>query len=56
EGPFVVTVDLLYQSIGYRWVQNLRRHESPETARFLGYYEAIPNLPVIVATATAEVE
>jgi hypothetical protein len=56
EGPFVVTVDLLYQSIGYRWVQNLRRHEPPEIARFLRYYEAIPNLPVIVAGTTIEVE
>jgi hypothetical protein len=56
-GPFVVTVDLLYQSIGYRWVQNLgRRHEAPEIARFLGYYGAMPNLPVIVAAVTAEVE
>jgi hypothetical protein len=56
EGPFVVTVDLLYQSIGYRWAQNLRRHEGPEIARFLGYYEAVPNLPVIVATASTEVQ
>jgi len=55
EGPFTVTVELLYQSVGYRWAQNLRRHEAPEPTRFLGYYEAVPNLPVVVAMATAEV-
>jgi len=55
EGPFTVTVELLYQAVGYRWAENLRRHEAPEPARFLGYYEAISNLPVVVAKATAEV-
>jgi hypothetical protein len=55
EGPFTVTAELLYQSIGYRWAQNLRRHEAPEPARFLDYYDAVPNLPVVVARATAEV-
>ena len=47
--------ELLYQSIGYRWAQNLRRYESEETARFLEYYEEIPNLPVVVSYVTAEV-
>jgi hypothetical protein len=55
ERPFAVTVELLYQSVGYRWAQNLRRHEAPELARFLDYYEAVPNLPVVVARTTAEV-
>jgi hypothetical protein len=55
EGPFTVTVELLYQSVGYRWAENLRRHEASEPARFLDYYEAVPNLPVVVARATAEV-
>lgn len=56
QGPFAVIVDLLYQSLGYRWVQNLRRNEAPEITRFLGYYEAVPNLPVIVASTTIVVE
>jgi hypothetical protein len=54
-GPFTVTVELLYQSVGCRWAQNLRRHEAPEPARFLDYYEAVPNLPVVIAGATAEI-
>jgi hypothetical protein len=55
ERPFVVTVELLYQSVSYRWAENLRRHQASETTRFLDYYEAVPNLPVVVARATAEV-
>jgi hypothetical protein len=56
QGPFTVTVELLYQSIGYRWADNLRRYDSPETARFLGYYDTLPNLPIVVASETVEVE
>jgi hypothetical protein len=55
EGPFTVTVELLYQSVGYRWVQRMHRYDAPEPARFLDYYEAVPNLPVVIARATAEV-
>jgi hypothetical protein len=54
QGPFTVTVQLLFQSIGYRWAENLRRYDSAESARFLGYYETVPNLPVIVASETLE--
>ena len=56
QGPFVVAVELLYQSVSYRWAQNLGRHDAPETVRFLDYYEAVPNLPVVAASATVEVE
>jgi hypothetical protein len=55
RGPFNLTVELLYQSIGYRWAENLRQHEGPEIARFLHYYEAIPNFPVIITSASVEV-
>jgi hypothetical protein len=54
EGPFTVTVELLYQSVGYRWVQKMHRYEPPEPARFLDYYEAVPNRPVVVARTTVE--
>jgi hypothetical protein len=56
EGPLTVTVELLYQSIAYRWAENLRQYEAPEIDRFLGYYDAIPNTPVVVASDTLEVE
>jgi hypothetical protein len=55
EGPFVVTVEILYQSIGYRWAENLRLQDGSEIERFLGYYDSIPNLPVVVARATVSV-
>jgi hypothetical protein len=56
QAPLVVTAELLYQSIGFRWADNLRRYDAPEPGRFLGYYEQIPNQPVVVATATVEVK
>lgn len=56
QGPFTVTVELLYQSIGYRWAQNLAQYDADEVARFFDYYERIPNLPVIVYTVTVDVE
>lgn len=52
-GPFTVEVELLYQSISYRWAQNMRGKEAPEIERFLGYYDALPNTPVVVASASA---
>lgn len=51
--PFTLNVELLYQSVGYRWAQNLRRHEAPEIARFQGYYAATPNRPLVLAGDTA---
>lgn len=56
KGPLEITVELLYQSIGYRWAHNLQSYEAPEVARFLEYYQAVPNLPVVVAEAKAQVE
>ncbi len=55
-GPFTVTAELLYQSIGYRWATNLSQYDAPEPQRFTSYYNAIPNIPVTVSSAVAEVE
>ncbi len=54
QGPLTVTVELLYQSIGFRWADNMRRHDAPEPARFVEYYEQVPNQAVTVASATVE--
>jgi hypothetical protein len=54
QGPYTLTVELLYQSIGYRWAANLGGLEAEEISRFLGYYEALPNTPVVVASQTVE--
>jgi len=51
-----VRVELLYQSIGYRWTENLRGQNAPEIAQFVNAYDDLPNLPVIVAEASLTVE
>lgn len=38
EGPYTVSVALLYQSIGYRWARNLEPYASFETERFVRYF------------------
>lgn len=49
DGPFMVEVQLLYQTIGYRWAENLRQVNSQGSAQFLHYYESVPNVPVVVS-------
>jgi len=56
SAPFRVTVELLYQSIGYRWAQNLKRFDAPEPNKFLEYYGSVSNAPTVVATETLEIE
>jgi hypothetical protein len=41
EGPFRVQAELCYQSIGYRWAQNLKLHDAPEPRRFVRYYDSM---------------
>ena len=50
-GPFTIQAELLYQSIGYRWAQNLMLEESAEAQTFSGYYDSVPNLPLQAASA-----
>jgi hypothetical protein len=56
QGPFTITAEVLYQSIGFRWADNLRGGDGPEVGRFLSYYDRVPNQPVVVASTTTEVE
>jgi hypothetical protein len=54
NGPYRVDVELLYQSIAFRWAHNLERYDAPEPARFLGYYKAgAADSSVVVAKAAA---
>jgi hypothetical protein len=41
EGPLDVTVELLYQPIGFRWAQNLRGYDAAEPRRFLSYFTSM---------------
>ncbi|MCZ2096719.1 MAG: hypothetical protein LC121_10745 [Anaerolineae bacterium] len=55
-GPFTLEAELLYQTISYHWAHKLDDYAgTPEVARFLGYYEAQPNLPITVSSARVEV-
>jgi hypothetical protein len=38
-GPYSVTAELLYESIGYRWAENLRAYRAREAQRFTGYFQ-----------------
>ena len=55
-GAVRVKAELMYQSIGYRWAENLRAYDAPETQRFVRYYsESIAGTSVQLAQATADV-
>lgn len=47
-GPLRIEAELRYQSISFRWAQNLRAYDAPETNRFVGWYDAM-------ATGSSEV-
>lgn len=55
QGPFTLTVELLYQSLSYRWVENLRPLEAKEISQFMTYYEAVPNEPVQIEFLSTEI-
>lgn len=39
--PLHLQAEIWYQPIGYRWAQNLAPYDSPETNRFVDYYESM---------------
>jgi hypothetical protein len=41
RGPFAVEAILWFQPIGFRWAENLRSYDAPETRRFVRYYESM---------------
>lgn len=56
HAPFTVQVELDYQSIGLRWMENLRGQTGAEIDRFLGFVEGSPNQPIVIAGATTVVK
>jgi hypothetical protein len=38
-GPFAIAAELWFQPIGYRWAENLRAYDAPETRRFVRYWD-----------------
>jgi hypothetical protein len=55
QAPFTIQVELLYQSIGYRWARNLADFDAAEITRFLNYYQSVPNWPTMISTTSSEV-
>jgi hypothetical protein len=41
QGPFQISVELLYQPIGFRWAHNLQPYAASETQRMVGYYDSL---------------
>lgn len=53
-GPFQIEAALCYQSIGYRWAENLRQYDTAESRRFLRYYDSMsPGSVAVLARASA---
>jgi len=57
RGPYRISAELLYESIGYRWAHNLELYQAFEPQRFVSYYNAqAANLPKRLATAEVTVQ
>lgn len=41
DGPFHISVELLYQPIAFRWAHNLAPYKATETQRFVGYFDSM---------------
>lgn len=53
QGPFSLEVELLYQSISFRWAEKFHSEYNPEGREFYAYAAGTPNLPVVIASAAA---
>ncbi len=51
SGPYTINIQMLYQSIGYRWAENLRPYNAELTQDFFGYYDQADNLPIEIGFA-----
>jgi hypothetical protein len=53
-GPFVIEAQLWYQSIAYRWAENLRVYRAVEPQRFVSYYDQMaPESAIMLARAAS---
>ena len=57
QPPLTIHAELRFQTIGYRWAQNLGAYDAAETKRFLTYYEAMARgSSLVIAQASATVD
>lgn len=56
-GSLTVTAELMFQTIAYRWAQNLAPYDTPETNRFVKYYNSMSdNSSVVLASTKIKIE
>jgi hypothetical protein len=56
KGPFSIEAQIWYQSIAYRWAENLRAYDAAEPRRFVAYYESMaPSSALMLARAIARI-
>jgi hypothetical protein len=53
RGPLLVDVQLWYQPIAYRWVENLRTYKATEPQRFVGYFDEMSPASALMLTRAA---
>jgi hypothetical protein len=46
----MVTAELLYSSLSYRFMEDLRKDSDPVIDRFAGYYDGADKTPVVVGS------
>ena len=49
-GPYTLHFELLYQTIAYRWAENLRGYGTAQTEEFFSYYDDADLTPVVLGT------
>jgi hypothetical protein len=53
-GPYTVEVELRYQTISYRWAENLSTYDAPEPRRFLSYFRSMSEASSVVVASAAK--
>jgi hypothetical protein len=54
SAPFELSVELRYQTIAFRWADNLRRYDAAEPRRFVSFYDAMAeSSTAVLARASA---
>lgn len=56
SGPFTVQVELLYQSVSYRWALNVLESQTEEAQTFGRMLEQTKNIPVMIASQTVQIQ
>lgn len=54
SGPFAIQVELLYQSVSYRWALNVLESQTEEAQTFGRMLEQAKNIPALIATQTVQ--